>query len=76
LVLFIIHMCIRVWTIVYFAARIIEFQNWNEPTLSKEMAQKMANWTKWNYLRVFIFISISIALVSVTCKVLRIYFES
>ncbi|MBI1224528.1 MAG: transposase [Bacteroidetes bacterium] len=63
--LFILHFSVRIWTIVYFAKNIIEFQGIDENSELGNLAIRTANWKKWNYVRVAIFVTISITLATV-----------
>lgn len=61
LLLFILHITIRIWTLLYFAPRIIHFQKLantggNDPDLQQNVLQ----WKKLNYIRVAIFVAISL----------------
>lgn len=64
LVLFALHFAVRAWTLAYFAPSIINFEKIGNgkvpppPTL----VGKVAKWKQLNYLRVGIFIAISIGL--------------
>ena len=72
LLLFGIHFAVRIWTILYFAANIIAFQKIAETgELVDNLASKIATWQRLNYLRVAIFIAISIALVPLCLELLK-----
>ncbi len=69
LLLFIAHMAVRVWTLVYFAPAIMEFQaiapsREIDPTL----VAKAAIWKNLNYLRVALFCIINLLLISLFIK--------
>lgn len=73
LLLFGIHFAVRIWTVLYFAANIIAFQKIAETgELVSNLATKTATWQRLNYLRVAIFIAISIALIPVCTELLKV----
>lgn len=60
LILFAIHFAVRVWTLVYFAPKIIEFQKIANATNDVVNLQKRTTlWRNLNYLRVGLFIIVS-----------------
>ncbi|HMH22831.1 MAG TPA: hypothetical protein VK563_13690 [Puia sp.] len=64
LVLFAIHFAVRVWTLVYFAPNIIEFQKIaNTGSETADLHSRTTRWRNLNYLRVGLFIAVSIALI-------------
>lgn len=73
LILFAIHFAIRLWTLSYFAPNIIEFQKIAEGLNSATDLVKRANiWKTLNYVRVGIFIAVSIGLIPLFLKLLNI----
>ena len=69
LVLFAIHFAVRVWTLSYFAPNIIDFQKIAEtPTLAKDLIKRTSLWQTLNYIRVSIFIAVSLGLVPLCIK--------
>jgi len=69
LILFAIHFAIRVWTIAYFAPNIIDFQKIAEtPTLAKDLINRTSFWQTLNYIRVAIFIAVSLGLIPLCIK--------
>ena len=73
LILFAIHFAVRVWTLSYFAPNIIEFQKIAEGLNSATDLVKRANvWKTLNYIRVGIFIAVSIGLIPLFLKLLNI----
>ncbi|MDB4904290.1 MAG: transposase [Mucilaginibacter sp.] len=73
LVLFAIHFCVRIWTIVYFAPNIIEFQRIaNTNQNSADLIARTMQWKRLNYLRVGVFVAISFALVLLCFLLLHI----
>ncbi len=70
LVLFTLHFIIRVWTLAYFAPNIINFQKMAAGSLSPtpDLAEKANAWKKRNYLRVAMFVAISITILPVLFK--------
>lgn len=61
LVLFVIHIGIRVWTLQYFAPTIIEFQAM-EPShmIDSQLVEKANLWKNLNYLRVGLFFMVNL----------------
>jgi hypothetical protein len=64
LVLFAVHFATRVWTLSFFAPNIIDFQKVAEnPSLAKDLISRTSLWKTLNYVRVAIFIAISIGFI-------------
>jgi len=73
LVLFTIHFAVRVWTLVYFAPNIIAFQKIsNTSNEGVDLISRTKRWRNLNYLRVGLFIAVSIALIPLYVKLLNI----
>ena len=69
LILFAIHFAVRVWTLSYFAPNIIDFQRIAEnPSLSDNLLDRTSMWQKLNYIRVAIYIGLSIGLIPLVIK--------
>lgn len=69
LLLFAIHFAVRVWTLSFFAPNIINFQKIAaDPSLAKDLINRTSLWQALNYLRVAIFIVISLALIPLCIK--------
>jgi hypothetical protein len=69
LILFAIHFAVRVWTLSYFAPNIIDFQKIAEtPTLAKDLINRTSLWQTLNYIRVTIFIAVSLGLIPLCIK--------
>lgn len=69
LILFAVHFAVRFWTLAYFAPNIIEFQKIAEaPLLTKDLAGRTSLWQTLNYIRVAIFVGISMGLVPLCIK--------
>jgi len=69
LVLFVIHFTVRVWTLAYFAPNIIEFQKIaNGGGDAVGLSSRTLRWRQLNYLRVGLFIAVSIALIPLCIK--------
>lgn len=69
LILFAIHFGVRVWTLSFFAPNIINFQKVAEnPSLAKDLLSRTSLWQTLNYLRVAIFIAVSLALIPLCIK--------
>lgn len=64
LILFAIHFAVRAWTILYFAPNIIDFQKIAEtPAHAKDLLKRTSLWQTLNYIRVSIYIAISLGLI-------------
>jgi hypothetical protein len=73
LVLFAIHFAVRVWTLIYFAPNIIEFQKIeNDEGESNELLKRTIRWKKLNYVRVGLFIVVSVGLIPLLIKILHL----
>lgn len=69
LILFVIHFAVRVWTLIYFAPNIIDFQKVAENlSLAKDLKNRISLWQTLNYFRVAIFIAVSLGLVPLCIK--------
>lgn len=61
IILFLVHFAVRVWTLIYFAPNIIEFQKIaNGQREMSGLLTRAHRWRNLNYLRVGIFIAISL----------------
>lgn len=75
LILFVIHMAVRVWTVAYFAPTIIAFQQMPyAATSDPELLQRALEWKNLNYLRVAIFMAVSLGLIPLLNNLLRVKF--
>lgn len=73
LILFVGHFLIRVWTLVYFAPNIIDFQSQaGTDSLSEDIVRRVSLWRTLNYIRVGAFIAISIGLLPLCIKLLSL----
>lgn len=64
LILFAIHFAVRVWTLAYFAPNIINFQKIAETqSIVPNLVSKTSLWQTLNYIRVAIFIMVSIGFI-------------
>lgn len=73
LILFAAHFAVRIWTLSYFAPNIIEFQKIVEtPSLAKDLVKRTSLWQSLNYVRVAIFILISLGLVPLCIKLFNL----
>lgn len=69
LILFAIHFAVRVWTLSFFAPNIINFQKVAaDPSLAKDLISRTSLWQTLNYVRVAIFIAISLGLIPLCIK--------
>lgn len=73
LILFAIHFAVRVWTILYFAPNLMAFQSVaNSETTMQNLLEKTTIWRNLNYIRVGVFITVSVALIPLCLKVLNL----
>lgn len=76
LILFAIHFMVRVWTLLYFAPNIIDFQKITSLTEStNDLIQRVNQWRVLNYIRVAIFIAVSIGLIPLCIKMMNMRFK-
>lgn len=72
LILFGLHMTVRVWTLVYFAPTLIGFQQLaNTGGTTTDLQRRVTNWKNLNYFRVALFIGVSLGLVLLCTKLLH-----
>lgn len=73
LILFAIHFAVRVWTLSYFAPNIIDFQKIAEtPSLAKDLITQTSLWQTLNYIRVAIFIAVSLGFIPLCIKLFNL----
>lgn len=73
LLLFAIHFAIRVWTLSYFAPNIIDFQKIAEtPSLAKNLVNRTSLWQTLNYIRVALFVLVSIGLIPLCVRLFNL----
>jgi hypothetical protein len=73
LILFAIHFAVRVWTLAYFAPNIIEFQKIaNTTNIGTELLNRTTLWRTLNYVRVGIFVAVSIGLIPLCIKIMNL----
>lgn len=76
LILFAIHFGVRVWTLSYFAPNIIDFQKIAEsPGLGKGLVERTSLWQTLNYIRVAIFVAISVGLIPLCVKLANLKYK-
>lgn len=64
LLLLLLHVAVRVWTLTYFALHIIDFQKIAaSPATDTDLLARTAQWRVLNYIRVGIFLAISFGLI-------------
>jgi len=64
LILFTIHFGVRAWTLAYFAPNIMDFQKVaKDPSLAKDLISRTSLWKTLNYVRVGIFVAVSLGLI-------------
>lgn len=75
LILFTVHFAVRVWTLSFFAPNIIDFQKVAEdPSLAKDLVKRTSLWQTLNYVRVAIFMAVSIGLIPLCVKLFNLRF--
>jgi len=69
-----IHVAVRVWTLMYFAPNIIEFQkiSTKDSIPLDDLIAKINLWRTLNYIRVAIFVGVSIGFVPLLYKVINL----
>lgn len=73
LISFAVHLAVRVWTLTYFAPNIIQFQKIAETqVISSGLAAKTSLWQMLNYIRVAIFLAVSVGLVPLCLRVFHL----
>lgn len=69
LLLFLVHFAVRIWTLLYFAPNIIDFQRIaNTAGDETGLLHRTTLWRNLNYLRVGLFIAVSIGLIPLCMK--------
>jgi hypothetical protein len=72
LILFVLHMAVRIWTLAYFAPNVIAFQkiaNTGEGGI--DLVNKANLWRTLNYIRVGIFLAVSLGLLPLCMKLIN-----
>jgi hypothetical protein len=73
LILFAIHFIVRIWTLAYFAPNIIEFQKIaNTTNIGIDLLNRTKLWRTLNYIRVGIFIAVSLGLIPMCLKIINL----
>jgi len=73
LILFAVHFAVRAWTLSYFAPNIIDFQKIAEKqTLAKDLISRTSLWQTLNYIRVALFMAVSIGLIPLCIKLFNL----
>ncbi len=73
LLLFLLHVAVRVWTLMFFAPNIIEFQKIaNSGSTDTDLVMRASQWRILNYFRVGTFIAISFGLIPLCVKVINL----
>jgi hypothetical protein len=71
-VLLVVHIAVRLWTVLYFAPTVIAFQGMPySAAIDEGLVAKAARWRNWNYLRVAIFMAVNIGLLPLIFRVAR-----
>lgn len=72
LVLFVIHLAVRVWTLLYFAPTIIEFQKRaNTTEYGTQLLSRTTRWRNMNYVRVGLFMAVSLGLIPLCVQLIH-----
>ncbi|SHG40698.1 transposase [Chryseobacterium oranimense] len=72
-ILFFIHFMVRVWTLMYFAPNIIDFQKMaDQSSFADHIADRISKWQFLNYIRVAIFMAVSLGLIPLCIKLFSI----
>jgi len=70
--LFALHFAVRAWTLIYFAPNIIAFQKIEHISSARmELVNRATRWRTLNYIRVGIFIAISLGLIPLCIQVMN-----
>jgi hypothetical protein len=73
LILFAIHFGVRLWTLTYFAPTIIDFQHAGERGITdNNLINKASLWKTMNYIRVGLFVIVSLGLIPIFLKVMSL----
>jgi len=73
LLLFVIHSGARIWTLLFFAPNIIDFQKAaGASSLTEDMMSRTSLWQTLNYVRVAIFMAVSIGLIPLCIKLFNL----
>ena len=76
LLLFAIHVAVRVWTIAYFAPNIIDFQHIaNTTNHGTDLLARASRWRILNYVRVAMFMAVSLGLIPVCIRIAQLRFK-
>ena len=76
LILLAIHFLVRVWTLAYFAPNIIDFQKMADTSnMGKDLVSRASVWQALNYVRVAIFIAVSIGLIPLYIQLMNLKFK-
>ena len=67
-----IHLAVRIWTLVYFAPNIIDFQRMStRVTTDLDLLSRASLWRTLNYIRVGIFVAVSFGLIPVCLTIMK-----
>ncbi len=66
-----VHVALRVWTVAYFAPTIIELQGITGTGVDPALLERAVLWQNLNYLRVGLFVAVSLALLPVVGRLFR-----
>jgi hypothetical protein len=77
IVLLVVHIALRMWTVAYFAPTIMEFQGLPpSSTVDPDLVSRAALWRQLNYLRVVLFMAVNIGLLIPILRTARLLGES
>lgn len=72
LILFALHFAVRVWTILYFAPNIMDFENVGATgNIEHNLINRITLWQTLNYVRVAVFIMVSLGLIPLCIKLMN-----
>jgi len=76
LILFVLHFAVRVWTILYFAPNIMDFQKTAETgNFAADLISRVNLWQTLNYVRVGLFIAVSIGFIPLCFKLINLRYR-
>jgi hypothetical protein len=72
IILFAIHFAVRIWTLAYFAPAIMAFQKIQPASpAGMDLSRRATRWRMLNYIRVGIFIAVSLGLLPLCIRVIE-----
>jgi hypothetical protein len=72
ILLLVLHIGVRIWTLTYFAPNIIAFQEMPaSPTVNQSLLDRANEWALLNYIRVGVYLAISLAFIPLVRRTAR-----